>query len=313
MDEKTSTTPSMTQNNSGGEEQSSTQSAINSPSSTSQTANAKKSFSPLLIIAILIVIFLGGLLLSLTFFKGELQKSELKKTTEGPPSTLRSIKESGKLVIGTDATFSPMEYKDNAGKIVGYDIDLGNNIAQGLGVKAEFKNIPWDNLFNALIQHKIDVIISSVTITDERKLKYGFSDPYLNAGQVIITARTRTDIKEPSNLAGKKIGVQKGTTNEQAAKKYTSDDLVIRFDDFESATKSLVAGKLDAILSDLPGAKGIISANPVLKIASDPFTNEYYGMVLRKEDTELLKQVNQALSVLRTKGILTDLKQKWLD
>src|SRR5258706_557820 len=116
-------------------------------------------------------------------------------------------------------------------------------------------------------------------------------------------------ITSAESLQGKKIAVQQGTTSEQEALKHTSANLVIRYADFEQATKALVDGKADAILSDLPGAKGIVTANPTLKIASDPLTNEYYGIVFRKGDKNIQK-INEILSSLRTKGVLTDLKQK---
>ena len=114
------------------------------------------------------------------------------------------------------------------------------------------------------------------------------------------------------SLKGKKIAVQQGTTNEQSALKFTSPNLVIRYPDFVQATKALVDGQVDAIFSDLSGAKGIVTKNPTLKIASDPFTNEYYGIVFKKGNPEV-KQINKALDSIRIKGILTDLKQKWLD
>jgi ABC-type amino acid transport substrate-binding protein len=86
----------------------------------------------------------------------------------------------------------------------------------------------------------------------------------------------------------------------------------VRYTDFEEATQALADGTVDAIFTDLPNAKGITIANPELKIATDPFTNEYYGIVFRKNDP-LVGSVNDALSSLRVKGVLTDLKQKWLD
>ena len=198
------------------------------------------------------------------------------------------------------------------GAMMGYDIDLGNKIAEEMGVKADFKNIPWDDLFKALEQQQVDMIISSVTINEERQKLYDFSDSYLNAGQIIITKKTTTTINSAQTLQGKRIAVQEGTTNEEEAVKYTTPNLVLKYPDFVQATQALVEGKADAILSDLPQAKGAIVANPTLKIASDPLTNEYYGIVFRKGDPNVTK-VNDVLSALRTKGILTDLKQKWLD
>lgn len=256
---------------------------------------------------ILVTLFLGGLLFAALFFQKQIQKTNILNS-EPQPSAVVLPK---KLVVGTDPTLQPMEYSEN-GKLLGYDIDLANFIGKELGVEVEFKNVVFDNIFTALEQKQIDMIISAVTITPERQQKYDFSSPYLNAGQVILTKKDNTSIKSTSDLKGKKIATQKGTTNEASAVKYTSDNLVIRYDDFEQATKALVNEEVDALFTDLPSGKGITLANPTLKIASDPFTNEYYGIVFRKEDP-ILEKVNQALDSIRVKGFLTDLKQKWLD
>ncbi len=218
------------------------------------------------------------------------------------------------LSFGTDATFPPMEFMDKQGNMIGFDIDFGQRIGKDTGINVQFKNIKWDDVFTALENKQIDAIISSVTITDERKQKYDFSLPYLNAGQVAITQRTNNTINAATDLRGKKIGVQKGTTNEEEAKKVTAPNLVVEYDDYQKATQALVNGQVDAILSDLTAAKGITTDNPTLKIATDPFTNEEYGIVFRKgENPQLEKKINDVISSLQTNGVLTDLRQKWLE
>ncbi len=238
------------------------------------------------------------------------QQTKIQQTDAYQPQPVKKIIT---LSVGTDGTFPPMEFENENKELIGYDIELGKELANEMGVNIQFTNISWDEIFNSLEDRKIDLIISSVTITDERKMKFDFSDPYLNAGQVIITKKTNEDIKSPLDLKDKKVGVQKGTTNELEAAKYTADTNVIRYDDFLVATKDLIEGKVDAILSDLPGAKGIVTSSPELKISSDPFTEEYYGILFRKDQTELRAKVNQALTSLRQKGILNNLKEKYLD
>lgn len=259
------------------------------------------------VIILLIFAFLCGLALAVWYFQ-----SQLQKVTPGEQTTQVPVTTPSKIVIGTDATFQPMEYTASGGALMGYDIDLGNRIGEELGAEVEFKNIPWDDLFVALNNKQVDMVLSSVTITDERKQTYDFSESYLNAGQVIITRKTNTTITSSEDLQGKRIAVQEGTTNETEALKLTNENLVIKYADFVQATEALINGRADAILSDLPGAKGIITENPTLKIASDPLTNEYYGIVFRKNDPNVAK-INEILNSLRTQGVLTDLKQKWLD
>ncbi|HSA84230.1 MAG TPA: transporter substrate-binding domain-containing protein [Patescibacteria group bacterium] len=279
------------------------------PASSSTPAPApQKGKSMLWVIILLIFSFICGLGVVAWYFQTQLQ--QLMSPSEVTTLPAEVPKE---IIVGTDATFHLMEYVASDGALLGYDIDFGEKIGEELGVKVTFKNIPWDDLFTALENKEIDMIISSVTITEERKQQYDFSTEYLNAGQVVITQRTNASISSSAaTLQGKRIGVQEGTTNEQKALTLTSENLVIRYPDFVQATQALVDGDVDAILADLPGGKGIVTQNPTLKIVSDPLTNEYYGIVFRKNDPNL-GRINETISILKTKGVLTDLKQKWFD
>lgn len=287
---------------------SSTQPPTNPEGSSPKQTPPKKGFSLLKgIIIFMILLFLVGIGVTAWYLQVQIQK-DANHTTRRTQSAATPEKQ---LIIGTDPTFKPMEFTEND-KLVGYDIDLANFLAKEMNTTAVIKSIAFDDLFTALEKSQIDLIISGVTITEDRKQKYAFSTEYLNAGQVIITKKDDQTIRSTVDLKGKKIAVQNGTTNESEAAKYTDAASVLAYPDFELATKSLVNGQADAIFTDLPNAKDIINANPTLKIASDPFTNEQYGIVLRKNDPNIRK-VNAALKDLRVKGILTDLKQKWLD
>lgn len=266
-------------------------------------------FSSLSVVALLVVSLFGTMFYSFTVSKNELtkMKSEAAGTTHTKLQTRKTV------TFGTDATFPPMESTDPQGALIGYDIDLGTKIGQQMGVKVVFRNITWDDLFTALESNKVDAVISGVTITDERRQKYLFSDPYLNAGQVIVTNTSDAVIHTVDDLRDKKVGVQKDTTNEKEALKYTSPTKVLSYADFEEAAKALIAKKIDAVILDLPAAKGIIDKNPGLKIASDPFTSEYYGITFNKNNPALKEEVNDALTKLQQQGILTDLKHKWFE
>lgn len=256
----------------------------------------------------LFLVFLGGVV----YYSMKLYENTPTTPTITTPH-VDTIKTRGTLRIGTDATYPPMEFKDSTNALVGYDIDLGKRIAQELGVTAEFVEYSWDDVFQALLDNNIDVIISSVSITDERMVLYNFSEPYINAGQVIITNKGNTTITSTEDLYGKNIGVQDETTNEEQALLYTPEEHVIRYDDFIKATQALVNGEVDAIFSDLTNAKSIIDENPTLTIASEPFTSEYYGIVMRKGEDDLVEEIDDILDTLKQKGVLALLKQKWLE
>lgn len=259
-------------------------------------------------IFILVLLFLGGLF----YYYLSVNKKDVGIMSSDTP-TVDAIKTSGKIVIGTDATFPPMEFINETGEYTGYDIDLGKRIAEKMGVVPEFKQILFDNFIDELDSHAVDIVISSVSITEERKQRVQFSDPYLYAGQVIITQKENNSITSTADLQGKKIAVQRGTTNEEQARSFTSDDLILLYDDYELATQALLDGTADAIFSDLTGAKGIVDANPSLKVASEPFTQEAYGIVFRLGEDDAVQEINSILNSLRQQGILIFLKQKWLE
>jgi polar amino acid transport system substrate-binding protein len=237
-------------------------------------------------------------------------KVQRKELVEDP--ILRKIKTQGKIVVGTDATYPPMESIDEKGNFVGLDIDIAKEIASDLKVQIEFKNIPWETLisFEPLQKGEVDMLISSITITPERAEKVAFSDPYLNAGQVIVTTVEKLgEIKGVGDLANKKVGVQINTTSENEAKKYTSS--VIAFDDYIKAKEALLKGEIDAIVIDYPAGLGLVSKEPKLKIVGEPFTQEFYGIAVRKDATEFLKEINKTIRRLKMEGKLETLIQSW--
>ena len=125
--------------------------------------------------------------------------------------TLDRIKKAGKIIVASDATFAPMEFKNEKGEIVGADIDIAAEIAKDLGVKLEVANTNWDAIFASLKSGKADMIISSVTITEERSKEMAFSKPYFAGGQVIVVKKDNTSIKGPTDLKDKVVGVQLDT------------------------------------------------------------------------------------------------------
>ncbi|NLE76560.1 MAG: transporter substrate-binding domain-containing protein, partial [Chloroflexi bacterium] len=149
-----------------------------------------------------------------------------------------------KFVVATDAAFPPMEFVDENKQIVGFDIDLLTAIAQEMGFEVEFKNTAWDGIFAGLEVGEYDAIISAVTITDERKEKYAFSDPYINAGQAVVVPADEAAIASHEDLAGKTVGAQIGTTGAFALQEIEGATLK-QYDTIDLALMDLVNGNLD--------------------------------------------------------------------
>ncbi|MBU2597995.1 MAG: basic amino acid ABC transporter substrate-binding protein [Actinobacteria bacterium] len=244
--------------------------------------------------------------------------TEEPTTTEEPAEApteeeieFTTIKE-GYLTVGTDAAYPPLENVE-AGEFVGFDIDLVKEIANGLGLEAEIINTAWDGIFPALIAHKFDVVISAVTITEDRDKEMDFSDPYLDSDQSIAT-KDDSGIKTKADLKDKILGVQIGTTGELTAKEIDEEMGVAEiktYDDILLAFEDLKAGRIDAIINDIPTSAYIVKDNPELVIVEKIITNEKYGIVFAPDTPELLKAVNKVLKEMKEDGTYDQIYSKW--
>lgn len=221
---------------------------------------------------------------------------------------------SSKIVVATDATWPPMEYVDENKNIVGFDIDLMNAIAKEAGFEVEYKNVAWDGIFAGLAAGEYDAVISSVTITDEREEQYDFSEPYINAGQIVVV-QTDSDITGPDALSGRTVGVQISTTGAFEMQK-TEGVTLKEYDEIGLAFEDLVAGRIDAVVCDTPVAADFAlqreEYKAQLKIVGESFTEEYYGVLVQQGNSDLLAQINEGLKAVQDKGIDNDLENTWL-
>jgi polar amino acid transport system substrate-binding protein len=218
------------------------------------------------------------------------------------------------IVVATDATWPPMEYVNESKEIVGYDIDLMNAIAEKAGFKVEFRNVAWDGIFAGLAAGEYDAVISSVTITDERRANYDFSEPYINAGQIVVV-RVESDITGPNTLSGRVVGAQLSTTGAFAIQEMEGVELR-EYDEVGLAFEDLVAGRIDAVVCDTPVAADFAlqreEYRAALKIVGEAFTDEYYGILVRKGNSELLEKINRGLAAVQAEGIDQELENEWL-
>jgi len=221
-----------------------------------------------------------------------------------------------KIVVATDATWPPMEYVDEKTKeIVGFDVDLMKAIADAAGFEVEFKNTAWDGIFAGLAAGKYDAVMSSVTITEERKKEMDFSKPYINAGQVLIVRKEVTGVTTLEDLKGKTVGAQIGTTGSFEVEKVKGVTLKT-YDEIGLAFEDLVNGRIEGVVADTPVAADFALQNPEykgkLKIVGEPFTEEYYGIAVQKGNKEVLDLINRGLDKVLDTQLYKDIKKKWL-
>lgn len=235
--------------------------------------------------------------------------------TQGQPAAPAPIKPRI-LRVGTEASYPPMEFVDDKGNIVGYDIDLLKAIAQEAGIEVEFQNMGWDALFGSLQNGAVDVLISSITITEERKKTMTFSDPYYRSGQRLVVARdSRLTSPSLENMSGRTVGVQVGTTGAELVQKRFPAVKTRAYDNVIFGFKDLAAGNIDGFVTDDPVARYYASrtdGGKELVLVGVEYTSEEYGIAVRPGDTELLKSINDGLRRVREKGIDAKLREKWL-
>ncbi|MDI6861220.1 MAG: transporter substrate-binding domain-containing protein [Caldisericia bacterium] len=226
-------------------------------------------------------------------------------------TTLTKARNRGYLLVGSDVTYPPFEYMEN-GKPVGFDIDLINLIAQEMGLNgAQIIDTAWDGIFAALKTEKFDVIISSVTITEDRKKEMLFSDPYYDSGQIIAVRKDDTRINNENDLVGKIVGVQINTTGDFTAQKIQGIKEIKRYDDIQQAFQDLELGRIDAVLNDLPVNAWFAKERKNVKLVGKLLTVEQYGICARLEDQTLIDEINRALKNLRESGKYREVYVKW--
>jgi len=227
-------------------------------------------------------------------------------------------KEAAKITIATDATWPPMEMVDTNKNIVGFDIDLMAAAAKAGGFAVEFKNTAWDGIFAGLENGKYDAVMSSVTINDERKKTMDFSIPYINAGQILVVKSDVEGVTKLDDLKGKTVGAQIGTTGAFEIDKVKAADKINEktYDDIGLAFEDLVNGRINAVVCDNPTAANYALQNDKykgkLKIVGERFTEEYYGVAVKKGNSKVLDVINAGLKKVLDAGQNKPIEDKWL-
>ena len=232
------------------------------------------------------------------------KKEDLPAPTAAPASApAPSVKT---YTVGTDAAYAPFESQNEKGEIVGFDVDILKAVAEKAGFQVTFVNTPWEGIFNALAQGDRDMVISAVTITDERKQTMDFSNPYFDAAQ-LIAVREDSKVAAFADLKKLKVGVQTGTTGDEAVTQLLgkTNTNIKRFESTPLALKELESGGVDAVVADNGVVAHYVANNPggAFKTVSDPaFVPEQYGIAIKKGNTELLEKVNKGLAAIRADG-----------
>lgn len=221
-----------------------------------------------------------------------------------------------KIIVASDTNLVPMAFMGDENRMIGFEPDLINAVADLAGFDIEIISVAFPGLFGGLITGKFDLVISSITILEERKERMAFSIPYLKSGLALVVRKDQEGVGSVEDLRDKKLvaGAQNGTTAYFYLEKYPSLKKK-GYDAHGHAVTDLINGKIDAVLGESTGTLYYKNQKKdyfqKIKMVGDILTEEYFGMVFRKGDRELKEKVNRALKILLADGTVQKLHTKW--
>ncbi len=225
-----------------------------------------------------------------------------------------SCSRSTALIIGTDATYPPFEFKDEHGEFSGVSIDLGKALADYLGRPVEFRNIAFDGLLAAIPTGNVDIAISSMTATEERRKSFDFSDPYANTSICLLLPKAST-LKSVEELkqGKRRVVVKIATTGEQWARQNLPEASIVALDSDPACVMEVSKGSADAWVYDQISVMNYQQRNPeTTRALLAPIREEHWAIALRHGQDDLKARINAFLKEFRAKGGFEKLAAKYL-
>ena len=229
--------------------------------------------------------------------------------------TWARIQREGVMRVGTDPSWPPFEYIDEAtGQIVGFDVDLARAVGQRLGVEVELVNVGFDSLYDALYVGRFDAIVSALPYDP---LLYGdvaYSISYFNAGQVLVVRTDEREISEVEDLSGKRLGVEWGSEGDVVGRRLQRKIEGLKLENYmapQDVLRALKGGEVEAAIVDAVSAYQFIAVEGGVQVVGHPLTDELYVVAVRLDSPLLLRAINEALVEMREDGTLERIQAKW--
>lgn len=265
----------------------------------------KKKILPLILSAVLVIAILGGC--------GKQKIQETDKNEISQDDQLASIQKAGKFIVGIEGAYPPFNYHDDDGKLVGFDVEVAQKVAQKLGVEVEFVEAPWDSLLAGMDSGRFDTVINCVGVSDERKEKYDFIT-YLYASTQILVRSDDDRIKTVEDLKGKSLAGN--TTNVYASWFEEVGATLVPIDTAAEAINLLLSERVDFLSFNSITFQSYMNEHPETKIKAVfevPNSNEQIAIPVRKGEQRLLQEIDKALQELREDGTLKELSEKYFN
>lgn len=226
-------------------------------------------------------------------------------------TALEAVKASGKLRIGTEGTYAPFTFHDKAGKLTGFDVEIAEEISKRIGVQPEFVEAQWDSLIAGLDAKRFDAVFNEVSITDERKAKYAFSDPYIVSKAVLIVRQDNTSIKKFADLKGKKAGQSLTSNLTKIAKENGAQ--IVAIEGFNQAIDLLTSNRIDATVNDGLSFLDLKKQKPdaPIKVVDTSSAASQSAGLFNKGANDLVAAANKALADMKSDGTYLKISQKY--
>lgn len=226
----------------------------------------------------------------------------------GEDGSLERIERQGALVVGYDIPYGVMEFYDDNGEPAGIDVDIVKHFADELGVKLDLKAMPFDDLFSAIQSRKVDIVASAVTITPDRQKTLLFSQPYLDAGMSLAVRADNSEITDHAGVAGKNVGVLKGTVGEDLAQKSDlfKSATIVPYKENEKRMSDLQQGNIDAAIVHF-----LVTDDQSIKLVGEPLKQSFYGIVTHLDNVELMNSLDKILRDMKRSGKLDSIRRKY--
>lgn len=223
------------------------------------------------------------------------------QTTAESAGETTPAKNSGKLVMATEAGFAPYEYTEDGTTVIGVDVDIANEIAKAMGKELEIQNMTFDGALLAVQQGIVDFAAAGISVTPDRQEVMDFTIEYATSKQVVVVKKDAGKIAAPEDVKeGTVVGVQMGTTGDYYCQDLGSE--VKQYSKYAEAAMELKNGKLDCIVMDSLPAEQLVAANDDLQILDGELFTDKYAIAVKKGNTELLDQLNEVLQTLVDEG-----------
>jgi len=229
---------------------------------------------------------------------------------------LDDIQKRGTLRVGMEPGYMPFELTNKKGEIIGFDVDMAQRMAKAMGVKLELVSTAWDGIIPALLTQKFDVIMSGMTLTQQRNLSINFATPYILIGQTVLLnkkfegeVKSYKDLNDPKYTVASKLG----TTGEQATKRMIPNAKYISYETEQEGVIEVVNGKIDAFIYDMPFNAIAVAQKGQGKIVhlDEPFTKEPLAWAIRKGDVDFLNWMNNFMAQIKYDGVYDKIYHKW--